>query len=173
MIPLLLLAVILAPQVGVDGLDREPDRYDGRMVTIEGEAVGDYGRRGSEVWIQINDDPYRDAPLVETGLTRGPNRGIGVWMDVALFQPDRWGPPGRYGLRGPILRITGVFHHNDPERGGETYLEAVSVELVEGSRRTRTPGVSVPALAVGAGLAAVGIGTWSVLYRRRRNPITL
>lgn len=124
----------LATDVPAGELDALPNRYDGRELTVVGEVVGDYSTRGEIVWIQLNDDPYVSGPLLERERPSGTNTSIAVRFPIELFDRAAWGDPGRYGTRGPILRFSGVFHHNDPDRGGETYVEAHAVQIVDPSR---------------------------------------
>ena len=80
--PVMTIAILAqaAGMVSVGQLDEEPERWDGRIVTIRGEVVGDYSIRPRHIWIQVNDDPYVDAPLVDGGPLEGGNVGIGVRM---------------------------------------------------------------------------------------------
>jgi len=107
--------------------------YDNRQVTVEGELVGDFGvRSDGTVWTQLNDDSYADRPLRETGTHGAGNTGVGVRFDGALgFDLDQ---AGGYRWQGPIVRVTGTWHFHDVDRGGESYLEATSFELLAPAR---------------------------------------
>lgn len=152
-----------AAAVSVAELDADPIRYDGQIITITGEAIGDYGRTRTHVWIQLNDDPYATNPLTESGNLAGTNVGIGVRLPTDLFS-SLWGDPGRSGTRGPLLVVTGRFHHNSDADQGETFVAAESVSLVEPSRpipptvhRRAWPSVMGTALlALGIALFVVG-----------------
>lgn len=145
----------LATDVPAGELDTNPDRYDGRELTVTGEVVGDYGVRAEAVWVQVNDDPYVSRPLLERDRPTGTNTSIAVRIPIELFDDAAWGAPGRYGTRGPILRFTGIFHHNDPDRGGETYVEVSAVELVDPARRIGDERSMAP-LGIGIMLALAG-----------------
>lgn len=137
-------------------LDADPTIWDGQMVTITGEIIGDYGRRSEVIWVQVNDDSYVDAPLVETGRLAGSNTGVGVRIPEDLFD-DSWGPPGGYRIRGPVVEVTGVFEYADEETGGDTFIDAMAIELVDPARRLDLPGpdwrlVVISALAIAGGL---------------------
>lgn len=112
--------------------------YDGTVVTVVGELVGDFGvRTDGTVWAQLNDDSYVDRPLRETGTHDQGNTGIGIRFGAGLgFELEE---PGGYRLRGPIVAATGIWHHHDPDRGGESYLEVTSFELVEPARALEDP----------------------------------
>ena len=141
----------LATDIPAGELDANPDRYDGRELTVTGEVVGDYGVRADAVWVQLNDDPYVSRPLLERARPTGTNTSIAVRMPLELFDHVTWGDPGRYGTRGPILRFTGVFHHNDTDRGGETYVEASGVWPPSGSDSCSRPSGRSPSRGPGSG----------------------
>lgn len=123
-----------AQTVGVDELDREPETYNGRLVTLEGELIGDYGHRGREVWVQLNDDPYVDEPIPAGGRPRGTNQGIGLRIPVDLFEPERWGPPGSAGFRGPVVRVVGEFRYHAADVAGETFVQVEDIVLLDPAR---------------------------------------
>lgn len=174
---LLIAAVlILAPATGAGAqesvttqeLDANPGRFADRRVTIVGELIGDYGRRGDSVWVQLNDDAYVAEPLTETGKLAGTNSGIGVRIPAAQLDPD-WGEPGRYGVRGPIVRVVGIFRYHDVDTAGETFIEATSTELIERSRRIDLGGLEPVTFISGGVMIVAGIGLY-LLGRWRTSP---
>lgn len=154
---LLLPAVPAAAQelVEVSTLYAEADAYDQQVVTIRGEIVGDYGDRGTTVWVQVNDDPYVDQPLGATGRLAGTNTGISVKLSAGV--PATFGAPGGYGTRGPVVEVTGIFRDLDPALGGLTFIEATEVELVVAAETVFEPGPDVPQAVLGAALTALGV----------------
>jgi len=124
--------------------------FDGNVVTVSGELVGDFGvRSDGTVWGQLNDDSYADRPLRESGAHDQGNTGIGVRFGSELgFELDE---PGGYRLRGPIVTATGIWHYHDPDRGGESYLEVTGFEVVEPARALEDPAFW-PLWIVGMGL---------------------
>jgi len=142
--------------VRVADLIAESLSFADTIITVEGELIGDYGtRRSGWMWTQLNDDPYVAAPLVDGGARAGSNVGIGVTMPRALAED--LDPAGGYRLRGPVVRLTGVWKHHDPDRGGESYLEVAALEVVEPGRRLEEgPDWIVAFLAIGL-LAAAGL----------------
>ena len=132
----------------------------GLDVTLEGELIGDYGiRSDGSVWVQLNDDAYANAPLVEGGDLAGPNVGVGLHISAELWVD--LGRPGGYRRLGPTVAVTGTWMHHDPERGGESYLEVASFEVLDGGRPLDESGEPA-AYAVGLGLivAAAAILAW-------------
>lgn len=132
-----------------------PHEFDQQIVRVRGEIVGDYGDRTDVVWVQVNDDPYVDEPLAVNGRLAGTNTGISVRLSGEV--PSSFGTPGGYGVRGPIVEVTGVFRDLDPSLGGLTYIEATEVELIAPSERLSEPGASRGAMATGAALTVLGL----------------
>lgn len=153
----------LAESVSITELDADPGRFDGTTVTITGEVIGDYGHASDVVWIQLNDDAYALSPLAETGALQGTNTGLGVRLVPSLYSDD-WGKPGRSGMRGPLLEITGTFKYNSDDDQGETFIDAESIVLIEPARPISAtvhqrlwPAVSGSLLLLaGSGLFVVG-----------------
>lgn len=174
LLPLLVLAIlaIAAPAAAVD-LDELLDAgadHDGEKIELTGELVGDYSVRSDGVWVQLNVDAYVDAPLLETGQLAGRNTGIGAHLPLDVFD-EAWGAPGGYRQRGPIITVTAVFRYHDPALQGDTYLDVVSVSLVETSKplSEETPknlfGLGVAAL-IAAFLLHFGTEAAKVLTRK-------
>ncbi|HSG78614.1 MAG TPA: hypothetical protein VLD62_03465 [Acidimicrobiia bacterium] len=136
-------------------------------ITVVGELVGDYGGRDGHVWTQINDDAYAAAPLLAGGSLAGGNVGIGVRIPDGLFSIARSDTPGGYRHRGPIVRITGAWRHHDPDRGGESYLDAETMELVA-HEQPLDEGLRPIPLIVGVVLGAGGVALWIDDRRRAR-----
>ncbi|OPX28831.1 MAG: hypothetical protein B1H08_05195 [Candidatus Omnitrophica bacterium 4484_171] len=90
-----------------------PDKFDRKVVTVEGEAIGNLlnDNRGG-VWLNIFDAGY--------------NIGIyahkkAVFKDVNNF--------GAYAKRGDIIEVKGIFYKNCPLHA-ERDIHAVSVKIV-------------------------------------------
>jgi hypothetical protein len=131
---------------------------DGEVLTVDGELVGDYGSRGDGwMWTQLNGDVYVSSPIIEGGSAAGGNVAIGIRMPIALAQG--LDPPGRYRIRGPLVRVTGIWRYHDPQRGGETYLEVQSLTVIEpGHPLEEEPDWLV--VIVGGSLVAAAAAGW-------------
>jgi hypothetical protein len=162
---LALAAPALAGEIRVADLLADPGAHDGTEITLTGELIGDYQRRGGEVWVQLNDDPYVTAPLHDGGSLAGTNVGVAVRFPTALFDRGGFTGVGGYRVRGPVVRVTGTWRFHDEGRGGESYLSAESLEVVEAARPI-SEGGDWPVLLVG--LALIVIGVTPVVMRRRK-----
>jgi hypothetical protein len=133
---LLTLVIILAgpalsdDTVQINQLVTNMRKYDGKVVTIHGEAIGDVMVRGAYAWITVNDDRYSKKSVEEGGELIGmSNSGIGVWVpardtrDINIC--------GGYKNKGAMVRVTGVFHRACHEHGGDTDIHATSVEVLK------------------------------------------
>jgi hypothetical protein len=152
--------------VTVAELLAHPEKHAVGPVVVRGELVGDFGRRSDgTVWAQLNGDPYVESPRLEGGSLAGMNLGIGV-----RFSPGVWPgyeQPGGYGVRGPVVELTGMWRYHDPERSGESYLEVTAVHEVSPVRVLEKEGVSWLPLGLGLGFVAVA-GAFGFALRRRR-----
>ena len=155
LLPLIVLVILAiaapAAAVGLDELLDSGADHDGEKVELTGELIGDYSVRSDGVWVQLNVDPYVDAPLLETGQLAGRNTGIGAHLPLDVFD-ETWGAPGGYRQRGPIVTVTAVFLYHDSDLQGDTYLDVVSVTLVETSKPLSE---ETPRDLLGLGIAAL------------------
>ena len=151
-------------EVTVADLLADPGAYSGQSIALRGELVGDFGERSDgTVWTQLNGDAYAETPRLSGGGLAGPNLGIGV-----RFPKEVWpgfDSPGGYRERGPVVEVTGVWRFHDPDRGGESYLDATGVVLLDAplalEERMRW-------LPLGLGLGFLGAAGAVTLAARRR-----
>lgn len=152
------LPVMAAEEVTVVDLIVEAEELAGAEIVVEGELVGDYGfRNDGWMWTQLNGDVYAEEPLRERGGPVGGNVGVGIRMPVELG--EGLDPPGGYRNRGPIVRVSGVWKHHDPQRQGESYIEVASIEIIEPGRQLEE-GIGLPTLVTGLALLAVAAAMW-------------
>jgi hypothetical protein len=117
-------------QVSIKDLVNNMADFDGKLVTIEGEVVGDILNRGEYAWITVNDDPYSVKSLEEGGDFAGiSNVGIGVW--IPREEAQKLSYLGGYKNKGDQVRIKGTFHRACHEHGGDTDIHASFLEVVE------------------------------------------
>ena len=165
---LMLVVVLSNPALGqeVSDLLASPDVYASREIVLTGELVGDYSQRDDVVWVQLNDDSYTHAPLVESGVS-GTNTGIGIRIPVGIFD-STWGDPGGFGVQGPVVEITGVFRYQDPGRSGETFVDVTTLRLISAARPLETGSAGWPFVLGGIMVA----GSISFLLVRRETAPT-
>jgi hypothetical protein len=124
--------------------------YDGKTLTVEGEAIGDLMKRGDHSWVNI----------LEDGVA------IGVWLtnDQASCIHEL----GRYGNSGDLIRVTGTFHRACPDHGGDLDMHAETLQILRRGEKHNVE-ATPQRLAVGIGLCILaGILTLIWRYRERK-----
>lgn len=124
-----------------------------RLVLVQGELVGDYGRRADgSVWAQLNGDAYASGPIGAGGQPVGGNAGIGVVLSAEIA--DGLDPPGRYLTSGPLVEVAGIWRWHDGDRMGESYLDAAVLHVIRPGRRYEE-GPDWTIVTIGAVLVAI------------------
>lgn len=145
-----------------------PTNFDRHHVEFIGEVVGDVLHRDDGAWVLMNDDAYglERGPLQAHGRYAGGNTGLAVWLPGELADlPDE---PGRYGVRGDVLRVTGVILRNDPADGGGLTLRATDAEIVAEAEHVRPPVDVTQAIVAGVlVLIAIALAVADRIVRRR------
>jgi hypothetical protein len=142
-----------------------PAAFDGRLVRLRGEAIGDLLRGpGGRRWVQVNDDAYASVgPLGTHRRTLGSSSGTAVLLPAGADVAVLGGP----GVHGDALDVVGVFEAAaEADQGGP----AVIAEAVEVTGRGG-PVADLPALRVrwaAAVAVLVTLALGSALRRRRR-----
>jgi hypothetical protein len=90
--------------------------YDGKIVTYEGEVIGDIMGRGDYAWMNVND---------------GKN-AIGIWVKASLARDISY--TGSYKSIGDVVEINGVFNRACPEHGGDLDIHAISLRKIATGR---------------------------------------
>lgn len=151
------------PRVTVSELLARAAEITGRVV-VEGELIGDYGLRGNGyMWTQLNGDSYAYEPLLEGGALTGGNVGVAVRIPEEFV--DKLGGPGGYRVRGPLVRVTGQWEYHDPDRNGESYIDVLSIDVLNpGGPLSEQPNywvlVAGLVLVVGSVFLRRGTGWW-------------
>ncbi len=91
--------------------------YDGKVVSYEGEVIGDIMKRGDYTWINVND---------------GKN-AIGIWVNSVLARDVSYA--GSYKSVGDGIEVTGVFRRACPEHGGDLDIHAQSIRKTGAGRQ--------------------------------------
>lgn len=96
----------------INDLIENAKKLDGKVVTIQGEAIGECMDRGEYSWVNIND---------------GTN-AIGLWLETnKAIKISRY---GNYKYIGDTIKITGIFHRACTEHGGEADLHVNTLKVV-------------------------------------------
>lgn len=169
-LPLVALSVVfaapaIAGENSIPDLLASPEEFAGQEITVRGELVGDFLRRGDSVWVQLNGDAYAFDPLHAGGDLAGGNQGIGARFPAALFDEADFEEPGGYRVSGALIEATGIWRYHDPDRSGESYLDVSDFEVLERERRSDEQ-LPVPILVMGLALMLIGLAP-PVLRRRR------
>ncbi len=97
----------------VNQLIESAKAFDGKEVTVQGEAIGEPLLRGDYCWININD---------------GTN-AIGIWMKSQDAQQiTRF---GNYKNKGDVICVTGIFSRACAEHGGEADIHSNTMLIVQ------------------------------------------
>ena len=108
-----LFSVSYAQGVVSSELIKNAEKYDGKTLVYEGEVIGEVMRRGGGyAWINVYDG-------------RG---AIGVWASQDLIRDIVY--TGNYKTKGDLIAVTGVFHENCLEHGGDLDLHAQAINKI-------------------------------------------
>ena len=91
--------------------------YDGKIVSFQGEVIGDVMARGHYSWINVYD---------------GTN-ALGIWIPQDLTKSILF--TGNYKAKGDLVEVTGIFHHVCAQHGGDLDIHAQSMRQVAGGRQ--------------------------------------
>jgi len=112
----LLLTTSSAQPISSTDLINNAKLYDGKLVSYEGEIIGDVMKRGANAWININDA----------------ENAIGVWVSAFLLKGIIY--TGSYKSFGDKVEVTGVFNRACPEHGGDLDIHAQLLRKVNPGR---------------------------------------
>ena len=150
----------LGSEVDSGALVENANAWNGLIVTLTGEAIGERMIRGDMAWIHVNDDAYAKKNVEEAGALEGYNSGHAIWLSADLARQIQYF--GDYQHAGDIVKVVGVFDAASREHGGDMVIHATSLTIVH-------PGHPVPHVThTGrALLAAVMMSLAGVLYGLR------
>lgn len=111
----------------ISALNNQPHLYDKRTVQVTGEVVGDL--------IKAEDPNY--CWLIIQELSTGSDAQISLY--VTPLQAQKIDMFGRYGVRGSIIKATGMFQEVDPELEGAQSLRTSELEVLEKGVITKPP----------------------------------
>ncbi len=109
-------------------------RYNGKTISFEGEAIGDIMVRGDSAWIHLNDDPYGKNRSPELA---GYNSGMAVWLKAD--KAKRIKILGDYNNWGDLAGVTGTFNSACSEHGGDMDIHASSLIIIKRGEPIKHP----------------------------------
>jgi hypothetical protein len=134
--------------VGTRDLIDRPFEYDGKTVSLEGEAIGESMRRGEWAWANLLDG----------------YAAIGVFAPAkALASIESYGSSRG---KGDSVRVLGTFRRACPEHGGDMDIHALSIEIVE--RGKPTPRPVDPLVLIFTPLSFILAALCFLLWRKRK-----
>ncbi len=119
-------------------LFEQAPNYDGKNVTVKGEAVGDIMGNGETFWVNIRDGDFF----------------IGVVLDSEKRSIIK--NLGRYRVKGDIVKVTGTYKVQCPQHYGDRDIHAETLEIIEEGRRLEeTVETDKIVLSIALGFAAI------------------
>jgi len=135
--------------VSVNELIENSAGYNGKSITITGEAIGECLERGDNVWVNISDK----------------SNAIGIWMSKEEAGGIKY--YGDYRYTGDILVITGVFYEACKEHGGEPDIHCSALKIST-TGEMKNEKIPVPKILLAAGFTVLAL-TLYMAYRQMIN----
>lgn len=98
--------------IRIRDLYEKEEIYDGKVVIIEGEVIGEKIGKNENVWINLKDDDYL----------------IGVF--ISKKEAEKIENFGRYKIKGDIVRIKGIYNKICEQHYGERDIHALKLEVI-------------------------------------------
>ena len=121
---------------------------NGKTLTYRGEVIGDILYRGDHAWIQVSD---------------GTN-AIGCY--IPAVQADTVTTVGRYRIVGDTVELTGTFHRDCPEHGGDLDIHADTITVLNKGYKTEDNPSAGLILAAGIFVPCAIVAAIIVMKRR-------
>lgn len=118
-----------AAEVSSTVLIEHPREWEGRVVALTGETIGERMRRGDMAWLHINDDTYAQRNIEEGAELGGYNSGHAVWLPATLAAEVTHF--GDYKHKGDTVRVEGTFNRACALHGGDMDIHATALEVLE------------------------------------------
>lgn len=147
--------------VKIQELYENPIRYDGTMVGIKGEVVGDILASQGSYWINVNDDSYSLKSIAEGERPRGQNTGAGVVITEEMKKLIKH--TGSYHQKGDYVEIIGEYHASCDEHNGEADIHAVELRVLKQGYPIEHS-LNIPLAVVSIGLLGVVIVGYLLRY---------
>lgn len=135
----------------IDSLFSEPSLYEGKIVQVSGEAIGDI----------VVENPLRHKNCWVTLTSTDPANPATISVFMSREQAAQIDHLGRYGVTGSTLQVRGIYHQACSEHEGTPDIHATNTTII--SRGVEHPDMFeiedfVPgAIAVLVGLILMGV----------------
>jgi len=94
---------------------------DNSKIILKGEAIGEAMNRGKYSWVNISDGSTAMGIWLESGEAK----------DIKNF--------GKYGYKGDIVEVTGIFNRACSEHGGDMDIHAISIKIIDSGGKVTIP----------------------------------
>ena len=118
---LLIPSPLWAKTVSLGELVSTPNKYDGQIVEVRGEIIGEPLKEKDGYWVNISDGQ---------GV-------VGVFIHSSLGKQDFVG--GDYNYRGDEILVKGPFHISCPKHGGDLDIHAEKIQLIKRGEKVYHP----------------------------------
>ncbi len=140
---------VFAQPVSSNELINNAKHYDGKIMDYEGEVIGEVMPRGEFVWVNVYDG----------------SNAIGIWLRRDLTSGIVYA--GSYKARGDWVAVTGIFHKNCPEHGGDLDIHAQAIHTLKAGRVTPEK-LNFAKINQAIALGAICLLIWILTLLRRR-----
>ncbi len=91
------------------------EKYNGKVVIVEGEVIGDLMGKGEERWINVKDE-FEDFVI---GVVISKNDAV----KIENF--------GKYRTKGDVIRIFGIYNINCSKHYGDRDIHAFKIDVIK------------------------------------------
>lgn len=137
-------------KIEINELVNHAKEMDGKIITIEGEAIGEPMNRGSYTWVNVND---------------GTN-AIGIWVEKSEAKKIHY--YGNYKYKGDTLKITGVFSRACATHGGEADIHSKTINVVKKGYHT-VANVTIEKSMIASILSIIAVASLWICQKKLKN----
>lgn len=112
---------VFGADISVKELIENAERFDGDVVTVKGEAIGDIMQRKDKQLVNILDN----------------GTAIGVWSSKDMNFKEEIGFVGSYKAKGDLVQVAGVFNRACGMHGGDIDIHANEIKIIKKGERLR------------------------------------
>ena len=102
-------------KIKIKELYENSEKYNGKSVIVEGEVIGDLMGKGEERWINVKDE-FED---------------FVIGVVISKKETEKIENFGKYGVKGDVIRVIGIYNINCPKHYGERDIHALNIEIIK------------------------------------------